>query len=128
MREILFRGRDIANNWHYGDIEYFTDDFIKIVNHSNHEYGKKIENNTVGQYIGLADTKGNKIFEGDIVKFDNGTAIGFVSWNNPNFMFIIKAKRNNFIFYSEMKYFRDYEIIGNIYDNPELILEVKENA
>ena len=37
MREILFRGKDIAGAWHYGDLEIISDDFIKIVNHRMHE-------------------------------------------------------------------------------------------
>lgn len=126
MREILFRGKDIAGNWHYGDFEYYTDDFVKIVNHSQQEHGKKVERETIGQYTGLPDKNSNKIFEGDIVKGKFGT--GMVNYNNG--CFCIKG-------YPYKSYFNNpaidvvmnedcIEIIGNIHDNSELLKEAEQ--
>lgn len=144
MREILFRGKDIAGNWHYGVPLVFTEDYVCIT--APHTYNKKVEANTTGQYTGLTDKNGKKIFEGDIVKamyhikenkdyvlgtvvFENGTfkLSVFGSVKKGDFSFIYStfdtdkksskyAIENNFIF-------RDYylEVIGNIHDNPELL-------
>lgn len=134
MREILFRGKDIAGNWHYGDFEYYTDDFVKIVNHSQQERDKKVERETVGQYTGLTDENGKKIFEGDIVKeedcvhngevqiygrkwvvyFDKG---GFFGWRKG----YKSCGLSKFI-----PNISGIEIIGNIHDNPELLKEAEQ--
>jgi uncharacterized phage protein (TIGR01671 family) len=81
---------------------------------------------TVGQYTGLTDKNGKKIFEGDIVKTNK--------FNEPNKKYIIKYALQFGAFIGEDKYHMyfttfdgdsdQFEVIGNIHDNPEL-LEVK---
>ncbi len=66
MREILFRGKDIAGNWHYGVPLVFTEDYVCMT--APHTYNKAVISETVGQYTGLTDKNGTKIFEGDILK------------------------------------------------------------
>lgn len=130
MREILFRGKDIAGNWHYGDYEYFTDDFVKIVNHKEHEYGKKVEFETVGQFTGLKDKNGKKIFEGDIIKSKKyGKIIGHSTVNDFDVfvviyepaMFRLENTHRAFNLVGKVGKGIDYEVIGNIHDNPELL-------
>lgn len=155
MREILFRGKDIAGKWHYGDFEYCTDNFVKIVNHSQNEYGKKVEYETVGQYTGLTDKNGKKIFEGDIVRyadideyqyyleckespedydeklFKNMWTVDYVVYGDKVGYPAFDLNSHNFECngLSELsesyQYF--YEVIGNIHDNPELLKEANSD-
>lgn len=133
MREILFRGKDsITKRWVYGALVQQQDDLLKekafIISYSNYQFGDfseavmhEVDPETVGQYTGFVDKKGKKIFEGDIVSIYNSKAFLFaVEWNNQ---YVLKCTTNgvsdnilNVIESSE-----DVEVVGNIYDNPELI-------
>ena len=122
MREILFRGRDVAGNWHYGVPLVFTEDYICIT--APHTYNKMVIPETVGQYTGLTDKNGKKIFEDDIVNFKT-TAYHF---KNCRIKFQSCYGRycaidNKWYEYPMDKTF-EYEVIGNIHDNPELLKEL----
>ena len=85
---------------------------------------------TVGQYTGLKDKNGKEIFEGDIVhcvsQLDNADMV--VSYEEGEFRMILCKKYKEYItgsgFY-ELQCF-EKEVVGNIYENPELLGEVKE--
>lgn len=121
MREILFRGKDISGEWHYGVPLIFTEDYVCIA--QSHSYNKKVEFETLGQYTGLTDKNGNKIFEGDILKERGDNAIYIVCWINAGFE--IKDIDLNYCYLLEMG--ADKEVIGNIYDNPELLKECESD-
>ncbi len=90
-----------------------------------------IESDTIGQYTGFKDKDGNKIFEGDIVEFTNSdgdTTLYEVFWdgNNGKFAIATSGNRNyvdDFELFERNEYFKLFEVIGNIYDSPELLKE-----
>lgn len=74
----------------------------------------------VMQSIGLVDKNGKEIFEGDIIKIAD-SIIGYIKFENSGF-FIIKKGFNNQLLNKEVNY-QALEVIGNIYENPELLEE-----
>ena len=135
MREILFRGKITQDEWVYGFYEN-----VKLEEATIHYInGKIVSSKTIGQYTGLTDKNGKKIFEGDIIRaitLDTGTEeIAVVCFGN----FIDENNGDEYIgFYIEFDGIKTtaaqlameecknrIEIIGNIFDNPEL-LEVED--
>lgn len=115
MREILFRGRDIAHNWHYGVPLIFSEDYVCMS--APHTYNKKVESYTLGQYTGLTDKNGKKIFEGDIIQFCQGMKLHYiVEFDSGRFMLSRYDTCGEII----DLYNCPCEVIGNIHDDPEL--------
>ena len=78
------------------------------------------------QSTGLKDKNGKEIFEGDIlaVEADDGVIILKVSWDDEHALFVIKTKKfNEETALAELVDDNSYpfEVIGNIYENPELL-------
>lgn len=118
MREILFRGKSVYDNkWVQGDLNhYHTGSGVFIAKREEGDFCERVIPETVGQYTGLTDKNGKKIFEGDIVKTNNLFYVCF--WDDCNFEFGLKNNKEDFgIAYAP----HDIEVIGNIHDNPELL-------
>lgn len=140
MREILFRGKRVDNGeWVEGYYSYSPEIDKHMITTISiaHPYGTdlgfyKVIPETVGQYTGLTDKNGRKIFEGDIVVFadffDDKIHRGVVYWCDLAFWFDCTETEGDEGMYS-LAYIsvNVLEVIGNIYDNPEL-LEVKQNG
>lgn len=134
MREILFRGKHIHalsknehldGTWVYG---YLSDE--NYINSPELEGEFLVDKETICQYTGLTDKNGRKIFEGDIFRYTDEVIekekVAEVKYNEnhatfcrlhnskmgPQYLFIDKVTANR------------GEIIGNIFDNPELLKEV----
>lgn len=132
-REIKFRGKRHNGSWVYGDLCTLANRFISIRENrytyngiSHEEY--EVDEDTIGQFTGLTDKKGREIYEGDVLRINNGAVICLlvVTWNAEVGSWCLRFKE-------ELKEGtrplgrwlcdRDYdiELTGNIYDNKELL-------
>ncbi len=133
MREILFRGK-AANrkksvcyrtNYKNGDWVYglltMHENYVGFAEMTNTDgiNGIEVDPETIGQYTGLTDRNGNKVFEGDIVNiiYDCDEKASVIEFYNGGFCVNI----NNIFFNFQENNVYEFEKIGNVYDNPELL-------
>ena len=150
MREILFRGkRTDCEAWVEGDLLHYESGemaickgFSKYGYEATEIIGRyKVIPETVGQFTGLTDKNGVRIFEGDILRgfeypfcsningefnyfaevvwFDDSSAFGIYTFKNPksNVRGISEGNTDYLEYFNADK----WEVIGNIHDNPELL-------
>ena len=134
IRDIIFRGKRIDNGeWVEG---YFVN--LWLMHYQKHQpiitdnnaVSYDVDPSTVGQYTGLTDKNGKRIFEGDIVKTDK--------FSEPNKQYIIKYNLQFGAFIGQDRYnlyfvtfdgdSGEFEVIGNIHDNPELLKGFNERV
>lgn len=140
MREILFRGkRSDTSEWIdgsmlkvtidsktsyliFGDNFSFAGSDVKSLSHA------VVDPSTVGQYTGLTDKNGTRIFEGDIVTglFLFGMPVNAVVRFSEGAFGLewLRGKARQFDAFTSVCNVT-YEVVGNIYDNPELVEEME---
>ena len=129
MREILFRGKhDDTGEWIEGYFGQSVDTFI-IQDYglvAGHFKVFKVVPETVGQYTGMKDIHGVKIFEGDIVNYDGSCyKVVFESRNGTGYFGIVVGENETWGFGNSTPAYM-MAVVGNIYDNPDL-LEVNDD-
>ena len=145
MREILFRGKRPDNGeWVEGWYEMYpfgrwpvkTSIIPSEGAKAGHYEHVEVDSSTVGQYTGLKDKNGQRIFEGDMIKpFDDEIDKMVVEFRQGQFLLCLYGERgymaeygweesgNYGCFEAEplSSYGDDIEVIGNIHDSPELL-------
>lgn len=127
MREILFRGKNYKGEWLYGSLQQWYDTFGGDIKSQIHpveleptQQGGRVDSTTIGQFTGLVDRNGKRIFEGDILQWvdEDNTCEG------TKLIFIVKFDGEYEGFFGEGEFdniepwqFRNHEVIGNIHDN-----------
>ena len=122
MREILFRGKTINNGkWIEGYLfENWGDAYICLGTENGNIMKEKVNEVTVGQYTGLKDKNGTEIFEGDIVQNIYGD-IFTVGYYGEHWYGYVLTTSDGCV--DHLYEYDEYEVIGNIHDNPELLEE-----
>lgn len=124
MREILFRGKRIDNGeWVEGWYEMYpfgrwpvkTSIIPSEGAKAGHYEHVEVDSSTVGQYTGLKDKNGKKIFDGDIVKSDNGH-MSEVTFHFGAFCCYCQCHDTHSTLWSDI-----LTVIGNVHDNPYLL-------
>lgn len=130
MREYKFRGKDLKGEWRYGFLFYdydCTDKYSPFINWKDEKYlggigEEEVEEETLGQFTGLKDKNSKEIYEGDVLQIDIDRA--YVKWNDKYGYFQL-IPIGDYYFDSdvigEALEYLEGEIIGNIYDNKELL-------
>ena len=137
MREIEFRAKTKTNKWVFGN--YYICDRQPAIQMNFLRYF--INPETLGQYTGLCDKNGTKIFEGDIIKYfednsrfeikfnrigyDSGVGLtGFVCVDDKRYCKEVDYDtKEEFYICDRCVDLKQVEVIGNIHDDPELLEE-----
>lgn len=139
-RKIKFRGKTESNQFIFGDLIQYENGDTAIWEKEITGYGyeatqisnrTKVDKGTIGQFTGLLDKSGNDIYEGDIVKaplldpifcdvIKDAFCNAEIRFNKGSFV-VSYYKREHNIYLSDL--YKRIEVIGNIFDNKELLEE-----
>ena len=126
MREILFKGKQADN----GEWVLSINLIQKYCNETKKVYFSKgigtsyyveVIPETVGQYIGLTDKNGKKIFGGDIVRDEQSGYAYIIKWFQEYACYALADRRGNMAFdaYEIEMFLSDLIVVGNIHDNSD---------
>ena len=132
MREILFLGKRMDDGeWVEGYLVKAVGGECMILpvttehcGGAEFSEGYHCDPTTVGQYTGLKDKNGKRIFEGDICRNTRTGEIVSVKWHGTMAGYVWNKRRADGFLFDFGELFRacdKYEVIGNIHDNPELL-------
>lgn len=123
MREILFRGKaSYTNEWVYGS--YFKEkNGTNWIYNNKEDYFYLLVTDTAGQYTGLKDRSGYRVYEGDILQDPEDGALLEVKWDEDGASFCAYELDGSDCYgANEMVCF---DVVGNKWDNPELLKELE---
>ena len=134
IREVIFRGKRLHDNkWIYGNFvsdcegnphiiepRFFCEDGHHLQYEDNTDTPVFIIPETVGQFTGLTDKNGVRIFEGDIVSLVKHDSLIYKVVYVPCRYELVNSKGVN-CFVLDIYKSENIEVIGNIHDNPELL-------
>ena len=118
MREILFRGKSLDDgDWRYGGYAESTTGRVCIAGFSKRGRvgGCEVDPETVGQFTGMTDKTGKRIFEGDIIKAIASNHVG------EDIQATVIVSLDDYELMWDIEHSHEIEVIGNIFDNPELM-------
>jgi len=120
MREIKFRGLGADGQWWYGQPTPLGERRINLAAFFANLHAGGIDPRTVGEYTGRKDRNGQEIYEGDIVKALNGSLFE-IRWANGLVAFTTVNLCDEA--WDEMMAtgWHLAEVVGNVYENPELV-------
>ena len=127
MRKIKFRGftTNLVNNmWVEGDLIHYDKDEFCIMPQNGRYWdishdGDRVIKESIGQYTGLKDKNGREIYEGDILKHEYEDAM-YVKWVKEYVEFKLMGPNDETTTLTDW-YVEDTEVIGNIFENKELL-------
>ena len=126
MRDILFKAKTCNDEWVQGLLAH-KDNKWYISNKAGMPFAFEVRPETIGQYTGLKDKNDKKIFEGDLIILMDRWYCA-VEYDVENARFIlngeyVKNEDEDEVTHSSFApyYQNEIEVIGNIFDNPELL-------
>ena len=131
MRDILFRGKRVDNGeWICGNLYQCEEDsegYVRnlITPKSRNGSPYMVDDNTIGQYTGLIDKNGKRVYENDIVNCKTKTYLfeGYtIEWYNEDARFVMVQNGRR---YAVSESF-EYEVVGNVYDNHNMLTDKGE--
>lgn len=132
MREILFEGKRTDNNeWIRGNLVHTQKrdfDYYEIITLDGSQ-SSTVKTKTVRQFTGLMDKNGKMIFEGDIITYIWNTFVGevegisLIAYNENEAKFVANCITNNYSLSTFEYVGQRAEVVGNRWDNPELLQE-----
>ena len=123
-REIIFRGKSIdTGKWLYGNLQVPGKPGVEYFMWDEELWQRAVDPDTIGQYTGLKDKNGDKIFEGDILKGQEYSIILEYNERQAEFVAVNSALPNGVYLPMSQRWIDEEKLVicGNIHDNPELI-------
>jgi hypothetical protein len=116
--EYKFRGKTKEGKWVYGG--YAEYDNGKSIIYQKNGISYEVLPETVGMFIGIKNKNGKDVYKEDVIKREDGI-IAKVEWDNDTASFILKESDGKHWINIKSPLDRNIEIIGNIYDNSNLL-------
>jgi len=127
MRTVKFRAKALSDGkWVYGYVIRIDGKYYIFSERVRQCSLVEVDPYTVGQYIGLKDNSNKEIYDDDIVVYGSGRGLGVVKYINGVYCLEWYDKNGSPLIDHILNFVDDIVVVGNIYDNPDLISEIKD--